>query len=317
MSKDKKVVLFPGAAEKLMEKSMQAIEAENFKKALTYLEQLLAHSKPNFQINIGKIICLTQLGEQTDAILFCEEVMEDRTDEHFFDYLFYYVTLLFEANEYAKLVAYIDDIETSMDVSEENRAAYAEIYDMCIALNGRKAEELWKAFVDHLELKDYPKAWILFHDWATCHLLLPEDFTSLLDDDQVHPIIQTELLFYLKKHPSKKSITINKLNQTRTIEVSELSKVEDHPLYKEVIKKIEHLVHENPLQHEAMTYLLNNFIFVYYPLTFPEMDTDKIIAALYYIHDHELLYQTPEEEITNPYVLKILQAMNMYVAIVL
>src|SRR5699024_8247971 len=139
MKEDKKVILHPSSAQALMDESLQAIEQEDFQTALTNLEQLFAHGLENFQINIGKIICLIQLGEQTDAILFCEEVMEDETNEHFFDYLFYYVTLLFEANEYAKLIAYIDSLEKNMDVDPAHRASYEEMYDMCVEMNTRQA----------------------------------------------------------------------------------------------------------------------------------------------------------------------------------
>src|SRR5699024_10151431 len=217
---------------------------------------------------IGKIICLIQLGEQTDAILYCEEVMEDETDEHFFDYLFYYVTLLFEANEYAKLINYIDDIEKYMDIDPAHRVSYEEIYDMCVEMNARQAHELWGVFLEDVIEKNYPKAWIAFCDWASCRVPMPNNFKELLANNDVHPIIQTEILLHLKRATSNQTVTIHKFDEVRTIETNMLHDVEEHPLYHQVLKQIQPLEQENPSQYEAMILLVHHFMYVHYPFTF-------------------------------------------------
>lgn len=317
MTEDKKVVLHPSSAQTLMENSLQAIEEEDFQSALTNLEQLLAHGIENFQINIGKIICLIQLGEQRDAILFCEEVMEDKENEHFFDYLFYYVTLLFEANEYAKLIAYIDDLEENMDIDPAFRASYEEIYEMCVEMNARQALELWEVFLENLAEKNFPLSWIAFHDWANCQVPMPDSFKNLLANKDIHPIIQTEILLHLKRVNINHHVTVHKYDEVRTIDTNMLPGVEDNPLFQEVLKQIQSLEQENPSQHEAMISMLHHFMYVHYPFAFPEKDIEKLIEALYEIQERQLLFQSSEKKVTNPYVPKLIQAMNMYIELVL
>lgn len=313
MKEDKKVVLHPSSAQTLMDQSLQAIEQEDFQTALTHLDQLLAHGIENFQINIGKIICHIQLGEQTDAMLYCEEVMEDKTDEYFFDYLFYYVTLLFEANEYAKLITYIDDIEESMDIDSSHRASYEEIYEMCVEMNARQAHELWEVFLTTLAEKNYPKAWIAFHDWAGCQVVMPNDFKPLLANNDIHPLIQTEMLLHLKRATKNQTVTIHKFDEVRTIETNMLHCIERHPLFQQVLQEIQPLEQENPSQYEAMTLLIHHYMYVHYPFTFPVQDLDRIVHALYDIQENQRLFQASDEKVANPYVPKLIQAMNMYI----
>ncbi|HLR43231.1 MAG TPA: hypothetical protein VK067_08350 [Pseudogracilibacillus sp.] len=317
MKEDKKVVLHPSSAQSLMDRSLQAIEQEDFQTALRNLDQLLAHGVENFQINIGKIICLIQLGEQTDAILFCEEVMEDERNEHFFDYLFYYVTLLFEANEYAKLIAYIDNIEKNMDIDPAHRTSYEEIYHMCVEMNARQALELWENFLEELREKNAPKAWIAFHDWAACQVTMPNDFKELLANNDIHPVIQTEILLHLKRSKMNQTVKIHKFDEVGTIDTNMLHAVEGDPLSQEVLGKIQSLEDENPSQHEAMTSMLHHFMYVHYPFAFPKEDVQNFVDALYGIQEHQLLFQPSEEKVTNPYVAKLVQAMNLYIELVL
>lgn len=317
MKKDNKIILHPNTEQTLIDKSLQAIDQEDFDEALTYIDQLLDYGLASIELHIGKIVCLIQTGQQKDAILFCESIMEDTSDEHFFDYLFYYVTLLFEANEYAKLIHYIDELEASMDITEAERASYEEIYHLCVQMNERRAIDLWDTFLDHIQTQRHQQAWISFHDWATCRVATPSRLLDLLAEPHVHPVIKTELLLYLKETNKQVRVTITKFAEQQIIETTMLKEMKEHVLYKNTIEMLAPLQQENPTQYEATRLLFDRFIFVYYPFYFPKEDIEIVIQALTTIQEEHLLFDLTEDKTTNPYVQKIQQAMNMYIELVL
>src|SRR5690625_1527460 len=174
------IILFPQMQDTLVEKSFLAMEQENFSEALTYIDQLLHHGIENSDIAIGKIICHIQLGQPLEAEIFCEDILERKTGNAFYTILFYYITILFEAQRYNKIIQYIDELESTTTVPPEEQIKYREIYEMCQMMNEKESKELLEKIEQHIEKKEYKNAFICLKQWNTLHKQPPTVFHSYL-----------------------------------------------------------------------------------------------------------------------------------------
>src|SRR5699024_2476077 len=107
--KNEKVVLFPKLKTTLENESLRLLQNKNYTEALSMLNQLIHYDIQSHEIIIGKLICLMELGRYTEAQDECEKVLSKR-NKHYYDYLFMYLNIIFQMQQYEQLMK-IDDHE--------------------------------------------------------------------------------------------------------------------------------------------------------------------------------------------------------------
>ncbi|MEJ8776327.1 hypothetical protein [Pseudogracilibacillus sp. ICA-222130] len=317
MAEKNKIILFPQMQDTLIEKSFLAMEQENFSEALTYIDQLLHHGIENSDIAIGKIICHIQLGQPLEAEIFCEDILERKTGNAFYTILFYYITILFEAQRYNKIIQYIDELESTTTVPPEEQIKYREIYEMCQMMNEKESKELLEKIEQHIEKKEYKNAFICLKQWNTLHKQPPTVFHSYLLMD-IHEGIKAYIWQLLRERQVKESISVSKFGEIITKKPSETTMVKQSRTYKDIAKQLELVGQDNPVMEQFLLELTEHFLYMYVPMDLSN-EVEHIMQALMFIGQE--LYVVENEPMydgkVNKYLKKVMEAERLYVELFL
>src|SRR5699024_8593372 len=123
---DDKIILFPKMRVKLEQEVEREIQQENYTSAIEKLEVLRNHGQKSYSIHIQSLICYIRLKRFTEAELLCEELL-DKHDEHYMDYLDYYIIILFEAKKYQAVIERIEEETESGELPEELQYKFQEM----------------------------------------------------------------------------------------------------------------------------------------------------------------------------------------------
>src|SRR5699024_598325 len=134
------------------------IQQENYSAAIKKLELLRKHKQKSYTIYIQSLICYIRLHRYTEAELLCEELLE-KHDEHYMDYLDYYIIILFEARKYQAVIERIQEEEQLANLPEELYAKFQEMKMLAQQMNEWEAEaivgDIQQAVTDHNSKKQY------------------------------------------------------------------------------------------------------------------------------------------------------------------
>src|SRR5699024_5824651 len=167
--------------------------------------------------------CHIQLGQPLEAEIFCEYILERKTGKAFYTILFYYITILFEAHRYNKIIQYIDELESTTTVPPEEQIKYREIYDMCQMMNEKESVELLEKIDLKIKEKEYKKiikeiiilkqSNILNH--KICKMI---DSYLLLN---INKKIKTYIWQIIRERKLKDNITVSKIGESISKKPSE------------------------------------------------------------------------------------------------
>ncbi|MEI3610155.1 hypothetical protein [Pseudogracilibacillus sp. SO10305] len=312
MKEKSNIILFPQMQDTLVEKSFLAMEQENFSEALTYIDQLLHHGIENSDIAIGKIICHIQLGQPLEAEIFCEDILERKTGKAFYTILFYYITILFEAHRYNKIIQYIDELESTTTVPPEEQIKYREIYDMCQMMNEKESVELLEKIDLKIKEKEYKNAFIFLKQWNTLHKQVPKVFYSYLLLD-IHEGIKAYIWQILRERKVKDNITVSKFGESISKKPSETTIIKQSRTYKDIAKRLEPLGQDNPVMEQFLLELTEHLLYMYVPLDFNN-EVESIVETLMFIGQE--LYLGEKEPMHNgkvkKYIKQVMEAERLY-----
>ena len=303
----------------LEEESFLAIDKGDYATALAKINELLHHQAASYEIYIGKLICLLKLGQYLEAELLCERLLEDKEDEHFYDYLLHYVMILFESNKCHELVSYINEIEETMTIPSFYKEKYENIYEICQTMIEAQAEELMNEIEQFVETKDDHKLWCKLNEWKQLNVQPPQRLISLLNKKDVHPIAKTVILEIVYTHRVKQVVSIEKFGETIKIKPNDLKKMDEHPIYLRTVDLLMDIEQENPTLYAMVRELFDRYFHVHYPFVFPEEDIAKVVRALIHIGKvHLFLTRANENDKKVVFYINSIQISNeMYLKLIL
>lgn len=300
MSNINNIILFPtlrNELENAERKSFELIHQHNYELALKKLNFLLTHQFSSFEIHISKLICLIKLNQLTEAEQFCESLLMDYNDPHYYDYLDYYMMILYETNKFSYIIDLIKVEEKRNTIPDNFRKKFSDLYRLAYQMNIVRSDELINELHHAVKEDNHHRQWYIINKWKELKVDPPEMFINLIKEKKINPAIKTQIIEILIDSNFKSSVTVEKFGENHTIELKKLQKVSEHPIYLNTLQQLQNLEQENPTLYLQVKELLYQFSYIQYPKFYPTNDLTDVKNALILL-GHENL-SLPHREIIN------------------
>lgn len=317
-----KVVLFPKWKKDLERESLKAIKEKNYRIALPMIEELLEFEVNNHEILMGKLICLMELGQSEEAILFCESILNE-DDPYYYDYLFFYVNILFQANELEAVVDQLNYEKTKNHMPSEYHEQLHTLFELSNTMLASKKEEAIytteKELQEIIQTKNYSKQWMLVEKLRQAKRKPAKYIYDVLLEPTFHPVVKTAILLWCKEQEVNREISLVKFHAVKTIDSKLLLNIEEYPFYQAVMKEIQKLDDSNPTYYQLLLRQFYRFAYVRYPF-YPDLSLAKDYAKAMtesiklFLSDEEMLEE--EDETLYKYREEIYHAEAIYLSII-
>ncbi|WP_082233679.1 tetratricopeptide repeat protein [Halobacillus massiliensis] len=295
------VVLFPKWKSTLENVGFNAVKEKRYTEAVESFMTLLNHEVASHEVITALLMSLIELGQYEKAEDLCQEQMKIEED-HYYQYLHIYITILFQDNRYQELIDLLDEVFETEDIPHQNRTQLWQMYEVTKKL----LADAHKEESDQLEM-DFEKAIReneLHKQWAAISQLkkqpLPADLTlykELLKKNEVHPIIKTEMILWFRDMEMAETVTIKKFGSEIEIVPEKLNSFQSDYIIQQIQLRLGAIEQENPTMYEMVQRLLRNYCYVRYPLYPTEHEVDIIVEALKQL-GYEYL-QLPYEKVSD------------------
>ncbi|WP_099158683.1 tetratricopeptide repeat protein [Virgibacillus ndiopensis] len=313
MQKNGNVILFPKWQTTLEEESLSALKQKKYGEALEKLNKLLSYQINNHEIIIGKLICLMELEQYDEAQDLCEDVQKQK-DEHYFQYVHIYLTILFQTSQYKLLMDQVEyEFETN-EVPMPVKEQFQQLYDMSVQMNDQlnveQSVSYIKELLDAVNEQNHSLQWRLVENMkkmkAKPDIQVMED---LLTNETVHPVTKTAIFQWLQEKMFSESVTIHKLNVRHTVFPTDITGLESHIFIKQTILVIGELEQKNPSLYRMIEKLLYRYAYVRYPFM-PSNDDFMLIAEALISIGEEYL-NLHNSEVQSKEVLQYIEEIKM------
>lgn len=311
---DDNIILFPKMKEQLAEDIEKEMKKGNYSGALEKLDVLREHGFVSYPIHIQTLISYIRLNRFTEAEMLCEELLEEN-NQHYFDYLDYYIMILYEAGKYQAVIDRVDEEEQTGELPEEYQMKFGEIKRIAKQMNEWESMELIKSFQQAVKDNRPTKQYYLIQKWRKLHTQAPAIFYDLLKEEDIHPVIKTILFLQLADEMVTKEVFIRKFTYEMEIIPRITPKIENHPIYQKTIQQLEQMEQENPTMYVLMKEMYDQYCFVMYPFMHTESEIEIMVSTLFQIVQVHFGNE-PKKENT-PLIEQIETCSNLYQQIML
>ncbi|MDC3415694.1 tetratricopeptide repeat protein [Aquibacillus sp. 3ASR75-54] len=319
--KEDKVVMFPKWKERLMLQSKQAVKEQRYQDALAIYNKLLDYKTRTHEVYTGKLLCLMELGEMVEAEVLCEQLLATQ-EEGYSDYIQLYSTLLFQSNQYDKVVELLEDITSEHDLAQQVKEQLMQMYHLSKSLDDdRKMEDSFRLisqFKQAINDRDVWKQWRLIQKWEGLpvepHL---EYLVSILKGEK-NPVIKTGIINLLITNNVDKQVEVVKFGKTKPVNPSKLEFISDHEAVRGILLELEYHEQSNPSLLQLIKALLYRFVFVRYPFVPGKEEYPSIAKALTLIGEQQfhLTNLLQEDSHLYEYIKTIMECDQVYLAII-
>lgn len=258
------IVWLPKAVEQIKIAVDNEMQAGVYEEALQKINLLLQHDYDSYEVHVQRITCLIKLKHYEEAEEFCELLLKEE-NEHYYDYFDYYMIVLYEQGKYSKM---IDLIEQETESFPDNIGIKMnELKMLAMQLNDWTRQEWLHQFQLALNKEDIKKQYILLQKWQQ-HTLkdFPKRFYSLLEEPDIHPVIKTMMFTRLQNDRIGTTVAVRKLNRAGRKSPRNTSSMEQSPLYEKCVYDLLPLEQDNPTLYMLTKELLEQYVYVIYPL---------------------------------------------------
>lgn len=290
-----KVVPFPNLKERLLSKAANALKAGNHRQALELFEQLERTDPDNAQAAYGMAVCYVELGYYDKAEALTKNMMEKGIGDYF-DVLKLHITILIQRKNYEEVLAMVEAVLDEESVPDEliqtleqlaqfakTRMSEWRIMEKRQTENAEPSRELTAS----LASPDQERQWQAFYQaqQLSTPTILPL-FRSYLKDKMGDILLKSMMIKDLKERGVTEQLTVEKLGEEYTVDLSAPLFYEPFPEQVQVILR-EHLESNNPTLYELAIELWGHFIIGAFPIPL-EPASPQVWAAACYDMIHKL-----------------------------
>ncbi|MFG6148352.1 tetratricopeptide repeat protein [Halobacillus sp. B23F22_1] len=285
------IVLFPKWKSTLENTGFQAVKEKRYKDAVESFVPLVEHQVANHEVITGLLMSWIELGNFAEAEELCQEQMKNE-ENHYYEYLHIYITILFQSNRYRELIDLIDEVFETEDVPTQNRTQLWQMYEVTKKLlqdvHKKESDQLIDELKSSIEKGDLQKQWVAVNQLKKQPL--PSDLTIFqewLIDEKIHPIIKTGIVFWLRDEGFSEEMTIHKFGHQLKISPSNLNSFQSDYIIQQIKMRLGAIEQSNPTMFKMINDLLKHYCYVRYPLFPSEEEVDTIVEALKQLgHDY-------------------------------
>lgn len=312
MSEGKSKVVFLSSAQlSLEEDAYNALENNDFELALEKLAPLIENKFRSYSVNTGYIISLINLQKLDDAEDFCQlllnEIGED--EEDYVDYFDFYMMILYEKGLYLELIGeinrFLDAYEVDPLLEEKFELLLILANEMNHDITHAELEKLKRAVTDG----QHSIQWRCIQKLRAYNAVPPDFLVELLQEEQVHPVVKTFILSWLKESGGTKEIEVVKFNQVIKVIPKLFPDWDKHPVYENINGSIADIEQSNPSLYSLIKVLVDAYCYVYYPVI-PNRTVEELSEAFIVIASNQL-EDKKNSSIENDVILECIEEINL------
>lgn len=314
------IVLFPKWQERLESASLEALKKKRYDEALEKLEQLIEYRVDHQEIMVAKMICLMELGKHNAAETFAETLL-NKNDDGYFHYMHIYLTILFQTNQYQRLMETVEnelkDKAVPAVMKEQFHQLYAISQNMQRDLADKRSREDYLEFERAIDEQDDHRQWVVITRLQSAGVNPRESMYRILENEMVSPVVKTALLLWVKEQTIEKKLRIYKFGKVIELYTSNLPSLDEDIAKREVLFRLRHLENDNPTLYQMIETVFRQYLYVRYPFSINKEDSYFIAKALHIIAKSNLqaLDEMPQDDKVKRYIEEIQVFQAMYLAV--
>lgn len=309
------IIQFPNLTKTLEEKGMLALKSKHYDEALAYFDQLLSVEAKHAQANIGKAICLVELGNFLEAADVCEVMLQEAIGDYF-EVLQIYVSILMQLEQYQTALDLLEVVVQEEKVPASLAEFFYQIVAFCRKMVNERNEQ---HILSNEDIEHYTN--LLHSEHKEKQMLAIKNLTknpnqqmldevkNYLRDEKNDPLLKSVIIKNLAEEKVNESIEVHKFSQRALINPTYVQDVFAEPLAQSVNKKLSEMIeNKNPTLYEMSVQLWTHVLMSLYPLPLPQYDQNVLAASIHYkscqlngwteeIEDICMLYSISREEL--------------------
>src|SRR5699024_3593500 len=220
------------------------------------------------------LTCLMKLHYTNEAVDLCEELLTDTQSEFYYDYLEFYIILLYESEAYSTLIHVFETEKNNMPHEYADRTEKFKV--LALQIRTWQQEENLSKLLDAIHKKDALAQHRIILQWRRNQLPLPDLFTVMLSHEDIHPVIKTEFFIILQEADYQEEIIINKAGKSLSFSPRFMLPLEKHPSYLKCMETIEEVEQQDPVLYILPKEIIDHYMFVLYPVLHDAKDAEVI-----------------------------------------
>ncbi|WP_173915988.1 hypothetical protein [Halobacillus sp. Marseille-Q1614] len=296
------VVLFPKWKTTLENVGFNAVKEKRYTDAVESFTTLLNHKVASHEVITALLMSLIELGQYEKAEDLCQTQMKNE-EEHYYEYLHIYITILFQDNRYQELIDLLDEVFETEDMPHQNRTQLWQMYEvskkLLMDVYKEESDQLSADFEEAIRKNELHKQWAAITQLKKQPL--PSNLTfykELLAEEKVHPMIKTGIMMWFRDRELSDTIIVRKFGRELEIVPKQLNSFQSDYIIQQIQMRLGAIEQDNPTMYEMVQRLLEHYCFVRYPLYPTELEVEAIVEALKQLgHEYlQLPYQKKTED---------------------
>lgn len=300
-----KVIPFPGLANRLIDKGMDALVNKEFREAAELLTKALELKDEDYNAQFGLVVALVELGRYRDAKEHCLNILRIGIGDYF-KTMEMYVMILLQLNEYEEMEATVHALLDEGHVPIEKEEQFEKMLEfsrrMSVEHGQFQVDEVETDFELQLFSKTNEEQLILMtklkDENARKYL---DEIKDYLQSPDGHPVIKTMLLLVLKEQEVQETCDIEKFLKHTSVIPSELEDMHEREFFTTIVSLLEDVLeNENPTLFELAKHLIERHQFAIYPME-PNDSFESWSAAYHLLAEQYQGLDSNEEDIISLY----------------
>src|SRR5699024_31723 len=133
-------------------------------------------------------------------------LLMDKQSEFYYDYLEFYIILLYESEAYSTLIHVFETEKNNMPHEYADRTEKFKV--LALQMRTWQQVEQLSNLVDAVHKKDALAQHRIILQWRRNQLPMPELFKEMISEEDIHPVIKTELFIILHEADYQEEVII-------------------------------------------------------------------------------------------------------------
>ncbi|MBM7691970.1 tetratricopeptide (TPR) repeat protein [Peribacillus deserti] len=291
--RDRKVIPFPGLANRLIELGLDALREKEFKEAAKHFSQARELDPDHPELNIGLVVSWVELGNYREAKALCRELLLKGIGDYF-QVVNIYLMILLNLNEHQEMIHTIKALLEEKQVPPDKEEHFYKMLEFCERsleeteiqdVITEQDEAVLTEEIDFLAQKPEQEQLLLISQLAHANIRpYLREVQGFLRNPDAHPFLKTLLINILKEQSVHEETEIQKFSRSMKVNPEHLPDVMHTDFLIHTLDELEsRLSHENPTLMEFAQSLIERHNFLLYPFEPSEQGFHDWAAAYHFL----------------------------------
>ena len=287
ITKHGNLIVFPGAAQKLIKEGHQLIEACRYDQAVECFEKAFLYEEGDESSLSAYAFALYELKAYEKAKEICTQLLAMGTSLYV-EVMELYITVCMQLKEYHQVEALINALIEEKALPPEQLEKFERLKDLNIEITKNlQQKEAVQTFIEEREyelasfsaFKPSEQAMRLHRLIDTNIRQLKEELKNIIESDQIHPFIQSLALILLVEQEVSIEVNVKKFEHIQKVNPAQMQLPTQLPQFERIKKIIENELEQDPTTLEMVQYLMAKHAIVTYPFEWSPFKVQDIASG--------------------------------------